>query len=380
MRPLLINKLSDIFTLISLISGFSAILLSLCFLLLIHFLLRWLPSKNILITLFSVSIALKSTIFALELLPGMASYRFFLLTYPLILLLGPLLTSFTQSTLRMEVRTVFSKRVKRILIMGYLLIIPVFLLSIIEFSEEFSSMIFLVTSILTLAFVLLFVINSSLHFIPILWRLSNGALYTVGYGENTYYWLRGLWYSMSVVWLMLLFHNIASIFDYDPPWINALFNVLDLIIWFAVLTFSIIYCRQPEQEHEVEHCIESNKYEKSALTTSDANSILEKVEELMLTEKLYLDSNLTLDKLAALSKTQPQYLSQAINQYREINFYEFISRYRIEFAMRELKENSTKSILDIAMNAGFNTKSTFNLTFKKITGITPSVYKKQSLT
>ena len=72
----------------------------------------------------------------------------------------------------------------------------------------------------------------------------------------------------------------------------------------------------------------------------------------------------------------PNHLSQVINQYEKKNFYDFINMYRVEeFKRRALKpENSNYSILAIAYDSGFNSKSSFNQVFKKIEGKTPSRY------
>lgn len=285
---------------------------------------------------------------------------------------------FTLSTLKMQKLPTVNTKNKVLLAVGYILLLPVFLQSFAAQQLGSNTTISDLAETGIISFVVLFVMSSSLTFIPVLWRLYRGALYSVGYGDQAYHWLRGLWWSISAIWLILVFDTIASLLSYDPPGHTALFAIADLIVWVFLMVFTVLYCTSPKEEDE-SHCEESQKYDKSILTSDHATSILEKVEKLMLEQNLFLDSSLTLDKLAALIHTQPQYLSQAINQYREVNFYEFIARYRIEFAKQELIENNAKSILDIAMSAGFNTKSTFNLTFKKITGLTPSVFKKQSL-
>ncbi|CAA0103569.1 Melibiose operon regulatory protein [BD1-7 clade bacterium] len=371
--------MNNTFELISLLSGFSAIPLSISFILLIHFLLDWMPARHALITLFSIAVMLKSTITLQALLPGVVGHQLFLITYPLILMLGPLMTRFTKSVLRVESTTLFEKPATRLLVAGYFLLLPMFILSIEGIDEEPSVVLNALAAVGYLAFVMLFIVSSAMHFMPVLWRLFNGALYTVGYGNATYYWLRGVWSSIGVLWLTLVFHNVSGLWEYDPIWIDALFNVVDLIALFVVLVFTVVYCRKSPQEETVQRCLETPKYERSGLTRSDACVILERVENVLVNQALYLDANLTLDKLAQQVRTQPQYLSQAINQYRDMNFHEFIARYRVDFAKRELRSNSTLNILDVAMSAGFNSKSTFNFTFKKIAGMTPSAYRKQAV-
>ena len=371
----------DWFGFIELVTGFTTILLSFSFLLLVHYVLHWLPSKNFLIFLLAIGIILKSTIFARELFDSTISLVVFILSFPLILLLGPVLSSFTRSTLRMERMPTMDWKMACLLGLGYLLILPLFILTIAGSNEQTISYLPLLTIVGTIAFVILFAISSSWHFVPMLWRLSKGSLYSVGYGENTYHWLRGIWLSISAIWLMLLFDTISEFFfQVDTVWHHAVFAILDLAIWVALLFFTAVYCRKPNQDQEVQHCEASEKYEKSALGSILATQILEDVDKLMLKQQPYLDSSITLEKIASMVNAKPQYLSQAINQYREVNFYEFIAKYRIDFARSELTHDPSKSILDIAMSAGFNAKSTFNLTFKKIIGLTPSSYRKQQLT
>ena len=370
----------DWFSFIELITGFTTVLLSVCFLLLVNYVLSWLPSKNFLVLILVIGIALKTSLFTLELFNNTPSLALFLLTFPLILLLGPALTRFTESTLRMERRPSIDLKTGYLLGLGYLLILPLLVLTLFERQANGAPFLQLLANIGMVAFVALFVVSSSWHFVPILWRLSRGALYSVGYGEPTYHWLRGVWLSISAIWLMLLFDTISAYFlNFDIEWHTAFFAIVDLAVWFTLLFYTLVYCRKPHQDQEVEHCKTSSKYEKSALTNALAMQILEIADELMQTRRPYLESDITLDKVASMIKAQPQYLSQAINQYRKINFYEYIAAYRIEFAKTELRDQTDTSILDIAMNAGFNAKSTFNLTFKKIVGLTPSDYRKQPL-
>lgn len=369
----------DWFQLFQAVSNFSVIILCLFLLLLVNYTLKWLPSKNFLSAFFILNITINSSLFMVDIFQNQLSFKLYIMTFPLILLLGPLLTRFTRATLRMEKLTIFDTRMKVLLASGYLLISPYLFMTNGSSIEEqpLNFQYLLLTS--QLAVVLLFVINSCWHFLPILWHLSKGRLYSVGYGENTYHWLKGVWLSISLVWLTLIVDVISDLFDHHPVWRDVLSHLIGFLMFFLLALYSLRYCKQPEQADEIKHCQENSKYEKSALTAEHAEEILAKVDLLMTAEKLYLNHNISIDKIAALSQTQPQYLSQAINQYREMNFYEFIAFYRIEFAKQELENSPTKSIIDIAMSAGFNAKSTFNNTFKKMTGLTPSQYKKQQM-
>ncbi|MDX1642606.1 MAG: helix-turn-helix transcriptional regulator, partial [Balneolaceae bacterium] len=95
-------------------------------------------------------------------------------------------------------------------------------------------------------------------------------------------------------------------------------------------------------------------------------------------EQPYLNSDLRLTTLAEEMSVSSNLLSQAINQNSEENFSGLINRYRIEHAkelLRLMDPSSDKTIFEIAMDSGFNTKSSFNRNFKEYTGQTPSSYR-----
>ncbi len=124
----------------------------------------------------------------------------------------------------------------------------------------------------------------------------------------------------------------------------------------------------------------SDKYRKSALDSDRSRHILKRLTGTMEREKPYLKSNLTLPDLAKLVSTTPNYLSQVINEQLQMNFFDFINSYRIETA-KELIINPlphTRTILDIAMESAFNSKSAFYTAFKKQMGITPAEFKRNS--
>jgi AraC-like DNA-binding protein len=99
--------------------------------------------------------------------------------------------------------------------------------------------------------------------------------------------------------------------------------------------------------------------------------------QFMYENKPYLNENITIKDLSCEINIPSHHLSIVINNRLGKNFYTFINDYRIKEALSILDdpENSDASILAIAFRAGFNSKSTFNSVFKKITGKTPSEYR-----
>lgn len=121
------------------------------------------------------------------------------------------------------------------------------------------------------------------------------------------------------------------------------------------------------------------KYSNSGLSKDEMHRITKKLEQLMEHKKLYLDAEITIDKLAGYLLCSKHHLSQVLNAQLKKSFYDYINTYRVEEAKILLTDaaRSEHKIASIAYDAGFNSLSTFNDVFKKLTGLTPSQYRKQ---
>ena len=97
-------------------------------------------------------------------------------------------------------------------------------------------------------------------------------------------------------------------------------------------------------------------------------------------KKPYLNPNLSLNILANELSISPKHLSQVLNNSFQQNFYRYVNSFRIEECLKKLKAPSQKkiNILEIAYEAGFNSKNTFNSAFKEITGMTPTEFRRQN--
>lgn len=106
-------------------------------------------------------------------------------------------------------------------------------------------------------------------------------------------------------------------------------------------------------------------------------ALKERLEHFMVTEKPYLNPDLTLIELAAQINLSRNELSALINNVIGSNFYLFVNGYRVENVKQLLQKDQQKqfTILALAYDSGFNSKSTFNSLFKKFTGLTPSEYR-----
>jgi len=121
------------------------------------------------------------------------------------------------------------------------------------------------------------------------------------------------------------------------------------------------------------------KYVKLRMDESKEKSILNDLLQLMSDKKPYLTETLNLDELAGMMSIDPNRLSMILNIHLKENFYTFINKYRIEEVKKNLRDPKYKNenILTAAYDSGFNSKSSFNDAFKKLTGVTPKEYRKK---
>jgi AraC-like DNA-binding protein len=134
--------------------------------------------------------------------------------------------------------------------------------------------------------------------------------------------------------------------------------------------------------HEIFSGIERPKLKaKPLISETICKRYIEKLKTFMKNEKPYLDPSLSLNNLAEQLSIPPRHLSQVINDSLNKNFFDLVSDYRIDETKQMLQDptNKKKTILEILYDAGFNSKSSFNLLFKKKVGVTPSEYRKNSL-
>lgn len=108
----------------------------------------------------------------------------------------------------------------------------------------------------------------------------------------------------------------------------------------------------------------------------DDQKELARLKQVLLQESIYTRSKLSLEELALELKRPPRYTSHLINTYHGTNFQGFINGFRVEEVIRKINDPAEqhKTLLALALEAGFNSKSTFNYVFKKHTGKSPSQY------
>lgn len=134
---------------------------------------------------------------------------------------------------------------------------------------------------------------------------------------------------------------------------------------------------QPASPPEPEPEVVAPRYERSGLSAPEASRISASLTTLMEQERPWQNSELTLADLADRLGTSPHKLSEVLNTEVGQTFYDFVNGYRVREVQRRLAAGDDRrfTLLTLALEAGFASKSTFNLVFKKHTGQTPSGYR-----
>lgn len=195
-------------------------------------------------------------------------------------------------------------------------------------------------------------------------------------------WLRKLVYIFGVIWTALMvitsihhvFHFFSLTFCTDGLFLSL--SVFVILIGYFGLKQQVIFNRDTRENTDF-ILDEQVKYSGSGLAREETARYLQKLNNHMANARPYLDPGLSLPQLASELGITSHQLSQIINENHQLNFFDFINRFRVEEVKKKLgqKENNHLSLLGIAFESGFNSKSAFNRMFKKFTGQTPSQYK-----
>ena len=191
-----------------------------------------------------------------------------------------------------------------------------------------------------------------------------------------------LFWAKSFIIVVFICWGAATLrffFAYDARAWTMLVVPVSLSLWMYVMGY--VTLRQAEAvAGVVDEELPSKKYEKSTLTPERAEEYLKRILEIMEKQKPYREGDLTLHKLAREMSISTHHLSQIINERLNQNFFDFVNTHRIEEAKRMLVDPGKKhySILAIAEEVGFNSKSAFNTAFTKHANMTPSEFRKTS--
>lgn len=189
--------------------------------------------------------------------------------------------------------------------------------------------------------------------------------------------------NMTAYWVLILYIYYASVNGFRQKDIHIEVTAVPVIENYGIISRPEIQSMAEPQPDLPEITLieprrEKAKYQRSKLSGQDAHKIINKVILALEKEELFLEPELTLRDLADKTKEPTYLISQSLNQSMGKSFYDLINNYRVEKAKQLLTDPNKQhlTVLSIAFEAGFNSKTTFNNVFKKLTGTTPTEFMK----
>jgi len=176
-------------------------------------------------------------------------------------------------------------------------------------------------------------------------------------------WLISLWLGNLIIWAGYFFGNYMS-YIVGALSFSFLFYIMALHLFFNKKKDYILFRKQA-------------KYGAKKIEATEATQLLNQLKTVMVTEEMYKNPNLKLPDVAKKLNILSHRLSQLMNDNLGKSFNLYINEYRIQAAKEMLKTNDQFSLDGIGYECGFNSKSNFFATFKKVTGTTPAKYKKE---
>ena len=199
-------------------------------------------------------------------------------------------------------------------------------------------------------------------------------------------WLRNVMLGGVLTWaiavVFFFFHSDVGGTEMQDP-ISRGASYVSIALACFVYAIGYLGLRQPEifapgSVHD-QNAGSSPGYARSGMGEEASRRLQASLVSAMEKDRLYRNSNLTLSELAGSLSATPHNLSEVINTGIGLNFYDFINSYRVEEVKKRLADpdSSHLTLLAIGMEAGFNSKSSFNAVFKKHASMTPSEYRKR---
>ena len=201
-------------------------------------------------------------------------------------------------------------------------------------------------------------------------KIGNNILYDINRLKTLFFFIFMLWtvFIFRVIFYANLFREIGA--------------VLTIFTICLIGYFGYIRAIQKNISSESKKLMTGNpkrKYATSPLTTETSMIAIKKLFALMEKEKLYLNNNLKLNDVANKMNLPMYFISQIINEQLGKNFYDFVNDFRVNEAKKRIADKNFDhiTILAIGFDSGFNSKTAFYSAFKKVTGVTPSVFKQR---
>jgi AraC-like DNA-binding protein len=191
-------------------------------------------------------------------------------------------------------------------------------------------------------------------------------------------WLNILGIGILFTWCFsLAVHIIANTFTLGYPNLSDTFGVSENYVIFILI--NALFINSLIHTHQL--LTTKSEPTKDKQDDKPTESSIQKVLLGMEIEKLFLKQNLNIDEFSRRINLPVKEVSAVINKHHGTNFFEFMNSYRVEEAKRLLSDpqHSQMNIMDVLLQAGFNSKSAFHRFFNRLVGISPTEFRKRQL-
>lgn len=219
-------------------------------------------------------------------------------------------------------------------------------------------------------------INTIQNFIYIFLIFKRISLHELYEKENfsnfdnySFKWMKKMILGLIIVVLLFIFDTFYKL-NY--------FNEIPMVIWILIFNWQLLVHIKDKQHIQNEPIkattipIYTSQKELKVLAIT--------LEEIVNKEQLYLNLTLSLEDVSKAIGINRQKLSEVLNQYMKITFYDYINQKRVNFAKKLLiNKKYNGNLMMVALDSGFKSRSVFYTAFKKNTNMTPSEYRKAHL-
>ena len=144
----------------------------------------------------------------------------------------------------------------------------------------------------------------------------------------------------------------------------------------VILGVYLLGRRYPQFFHELTLAVNQEKYKHSQIKGVDLERVSQRLDDIMSREKAYREDDLALAGLAERVGLTPHQLSEYFNNHLKVNFAAYVNGFRVREAAELLLREPDRTVLSIAYETGFNSKSNFNTAFARVMKISPTLYRK----
>ncbi len=175
----------------------------------------------------------------------------------------------------------------------------------------------------------------------------------------------------------------AAVTIFFTSYVWAILNIskgsyINGALYFSLILYGVVFILLYRKKTNDLSSLSTQKYTDKKLNDEDAQLIIGKLKKVMTEKELFKNPNLKVNDLAKTINISAHQLSQVLNDNFEKSFTLFVNEYRINEACKILLEDTNLTIDAVSDEVGFNSKSTFFATFKKIKGMTPSVFQQSN--